>query len=44
MHEKTDGIKNAGRQTELVNKYMTGYEEWPIYSDTYLFARWLLKP
>lgn len=39
MHQKTDGIANSGKQTGLVNKYMTSHEEWSIYSDTYLYGR-----
>lgn len=27
MHQKPDGIANSGKQAELVNKYMTSYEE-----------------
>lgn len=44
MHQKTDGIANSGKQTELVNKHMTSYEEWRIQSDMYLLGRQSLKP
>lgn len=27
MHQQTDGIANSGKQTGLVNKYMTSHEE-----------------
>lgn len=27
MHQKTNGIAYSGKQTVLVNKYMTSYEE-----------------
>lgn len=39
VHQKTDDIANSGKQAELVNKYMTSYEEQCIYSYVYLFGR-----